>query len=1471
MPGEKRAQNWSYIQSRARSHDDDDERREWDWASEERQRELKARIEAQDIPVRERIIEVEDAFEASLDRKRMVLFQGETGSGKSVYSPIAARRVLTKRDMRDRTVMMQPRRDAASGIARAVAAVSNARLGRDVGFSTSETRAIRGDTAVNVVTPGIFLRYLMNGDLTREHVGALIIDELHEGSIDYHLALGLIKMMQDRDEHPLTILTSATLNKERILEFFELDEQDYLRIEGRTHPVDVRYRAEQTETSERATGKPELRYIAQAAEEARQMCESETAGDILVFMPGAREITECVNLIGQIPGVDVLPLHGTLGPDDRDKALRGKPSNGAKRRVIVSTNIAETSVTIPGITIVVDSCRQRSVRYNPKTGIIEMGTEFISKDQAEQRAGRAGRVQPGEAVRLLSEDAFMRLAEHPESEIAKTNLSHLLLRLKRLGIDPEHFPFIEPPKPEAIRLGLQELQQLGALDEKGSLTDLGVEMGELPFEPRVGRMIVEAKKRKCLEPALVLAAFSREQNVLLGATRRDEEEAEGSSPEEKRLNARKKVQKIQDRFDRGESDWLKVLNVFVEAIDNGVFEASDRMRTPEHRRKQHMFEAWCKEYYIKPEALRHIAYRLHDYARYAGIRLDRSTLKDTMTSANDADIGSVILSGHPDLLLYAGGHGYIPTYYKLDHRASAEINMSPGSEGWDARPNLCIASMISQGKGRGRRGAEIVRNYASGVHPITLHQLREVMPHLIEQSVRSSGYNTATDQVERTIELHPKGAPSVLLGKESEKVTGPQAVELFASALIRGDIYLPCVAENRGVLQRLEKLYPRSAGRVTVPELKTWYQERLGTAHTHADAERLGDRLLMDFEEFCPPELQNDLEQHFPETLAVGGNDVMVTYAYRRTEQKFQARLTMPLEIIWELTDEQIPAIGTPDRRPELIFETLYSYSSTPALTLDALKEKEDAKRLDKKWTGWSDKPQPVAVTPEYDVPLPTPESFGIHPRAYATNYKGEPAVAYPAVTAKYASPNSLRYGKSEYAFFIEFSQTKALAEKNERGAQEIKTQADERERKEKEKIERTRGLNERLEQYRSRLGVIRNSPNDYGYPADDYTFTSCEYDLARAEENIRWEHFDDVPVYLDKVQRILDAADGWKKERNELFPDILALHQRVQPLVSEKLAMESYERYGLPYELWNRYCDIWTQANAFVTGRKHRGEKILPSKAKEFLEELERVLPALELQKETPKPYESTPAPWNAPPKSRESSSAGIAVFGKAPGSLAEKIQAAMEANKQKPPEDEKSGEETPPPGPTEQETPEKIEHAREEEPLTDEGRREMEKSIAAVEAMMKSVRALGSRPSTSQTKREQALTDLHNAVRDAGKILADSRRELETPNARPARLRSTLGSARAALLSKMNRCMPLVLEGYDKTWSGAFQKLLDDAPNHIHASGDAQEFIREGLITEADLLQKVREEIERRIPDMQRGQSVLFQHILDKTLADI
>jgi len=1183
----------------SRAHDGAERR----YATNPHQDALRRRIESQDLPVRERLTELVSAIIASADRKGTVLLQGETGSGKSIYSPVAVRQALRELNLPDRTMMMQPRRDAARGVARAVAAILREELGKEVGFSTSEAKEIEHDTKTGIVTPGIFLRYLKEGGLTKKDVGCLIVDELHEGSIEYHLALGLIKLMQEKGECPMLLLTSATLDKKRILDYFGLEEQDYLRIEGRTYPVEKYFLSTpKQEEEERRLKKDD--YLEQTASRVNDLLNEGGDEDILVFLPGVKEITEVMGRIKVTGDVEVLPLHGMLGPDERDNALSGGKARGIRRRVIVATNIAETSVTIPGIRVVVDSCRQRSVRFNPQTGINETGTEFVSKDQAEQRAGRAGRMSEGVCYRIITEEKFKEFSEHPESEIRRKNLSSVVLQTKAMGILPEHFPFIEPPEQGAIDGAIKELQMLGALDAENNLTKLGYEMNDLPFEPRLSRMILYAKQERCLPQALVIAAFMREGNVLLGPTRRDINDAEGYSIEDKKKAARRKIQEIHKEFNRGGSDFLQNLTIFAEAIDHGVFEASRNDDSREARRRALEFEEWCRKKYVRGNALRHIAYKLQDYVKYLNrgkenedrIFLDRSTLADELMQTNDETVGAAILAAFPDKLLYSESFGGmrrgLPEYYPIAGTRQT-INISPGSAAFDLAPKLCIAAEIKDGPGT-FKGVAIKRNYAQDVQPISLAQMRKVLPHLLREEPQNARYDGEKDEVITRVDVSVvRGDEKVFIGREEAVAAGELAVSVFAKALASGSLDLPCVRHNGLIFDNLQKNFARSGGKLSLPNMEKWYRERLGNVHTVRDAAALGDTLNLNQDEVFSPETREELDTLYPVEKAIGGTLCRISYTYDTyspEDRRFTALISFPAgrpQAIFSLEDGDIPRIGKSGDNLRVSFEAYGEYGSRYVENdLEALKNKIDADNVRNSWSRWRGKPppKPLDIVPLGKVP--TLDELEAHPIAYAETRNKQPILAYPAIQTDHI------WSGKEYQtiFYLDYFPDKSEADRVMDKSAKAKIEMDGQESKRIEIDRLARDAEGSIAKTKTRMAHIGMMFLQKGFSKSQWT--DVENKTREAEASIAGRdkygrtverNPEQALILIQEIQNIFERVEMLNSKRPQLEAETKRLRSTLYPVVEKALLSGESARFGIDYEQNDELYRAWKKAQELM------------------------------------------------------------------------------------------------------------------------------------------------------------------------------------------------------------------------------------------------------------------------------------------------
>jgi ATP-dependent helicase HrpB len=435
-------------------------------------------------------------FLAALRRHAGVVLRAPTGAGKTTRVPPAILDAGLAGP--GRLLMLEPRRLAARAAARRMAAERGGRLGDEVGYQVRFDRQYGPQTRILVVTPGILLR-LLQDDPFLETAGTVIFDEFHERSLDNDLALGMVRLVQQTVRPDLRIVAmSATLASETVSAY--LGGCPVIASEGRQYPVEVLYEP-----------RPRQQSLPAATVLAVERLLDRTDGDLLVFLPGLQEIRQTARhlerLVGE-RGLAVLPLHGDLPPEQQDAAL----VRGDARKVILATNVAETSVTVEGITGVVDTGLARQLVFDPAVGLDRLELTPISRASADQRAGRAGRTQPGVCVRLWSEVAHRARPEQTEPEIRHVDLAGAVLQLLCLGeTDVMHFPWLEPPREAAVTQALALLRRLGAVGSQGA-TDLGRVLARLPVHPRLGRLLVAGQGGGHPERVALAAALLSERD-----------------------------------------------------------------------------------------------------------------------------------------------------------------------------------------------------------------------------------------------------------------------------------------------------------------------------------------------------------------------------------------------------------------------------------------------------------------------------------------------------------------------------------------------------------------------------------------------------------------------------------------------------------------------------------------------------------------------------------------------------------------------------------------------------------------------------------------------------------------------------------------------------------------------------------------------------------------------------------------------
>ena len=553
-----------------------------------------------DLPITVR----KDDIVAAIRANQVVVIAGETGSGKTTQIPKMC--LEAGLGIEAKIGCTQPRRVAALSISRRIAEELNVNWGREVGCTIRFDDRSSAQTYIKLMTDGILLAETQGDPLLSEY-NCIIIDEAHERSLNIDFLLGYLKTLLVKRNDLKLIITSATIDTQTFSRAF--NDAPIIEVSGRLFPVEVIYAPFDAESEERG----DITYVDAAVRAAETaLCEPGN-GDILIFMPGERDIRETSDLLDGRFGreVEIIPLFGLLSAADQQRVFA--PLN--RRKIVVATNIAETSLTIPGIRYVIDAGLARISRYNPRTRTKRLPVEAISQSSANQRKGRSGRVQDGVCIRLYSEEDFNERPQYTQPEIQRANLAEVILRMKayRLG-DIETFPFVNPPPPSAIQGGYLLLQELGALDEKRELTQLGHDLSRLPIDPTLGRMLLQSQHEHAMRELLIIAA---------GLSIQD--------PRERPLDKKDAAAAAHKRFADPASDFLTLLKIW-----DAVHDQWERLRSQGQRRK------FCKANFLSYLRMREWQ-DLH--AQLHGALEDLGRFKLNESNADYAAIHRSILTG----------------------------------------------------------------------------------------------------------------------------------------------------------------------------------------------------------------------------------------------------------------------------------------------------------------------------------------------------------------------------------------------------------------------------------------------------------------------------------------------------------------------------------------------------------------------------------------------------------------------------------------------------------------------------------------------------------------------------------------------------------------------------------------------------------------------------------------------------------
>ena len=830
-----------------------------------------------DLPISSR---AEDIV-AALRKHQVLIIAGETGSGKTTQIPkMCLQAGLTEFG---RIACTQPRRVAALSISRRLSEELKTEWGQFVGARIRFTDKTAATTAIAVMTDGMLLNEIQfDPDLTR--YSALIIDEAHERSLNIDFLLGYLQQLRKRRTDLKILITSATIDTETFSKAF--DDAPVIEVSGRAYPVDVVY----APIDELQEDSGDFTYIEGMATAIERILTLNQPGDILCFLPGEKDIRETASLLdgGLSERVEVLPLFGRLSNSDQQKIFR----SSQRRKVILATNIAETSITIPGIRFVVDSGLARMSRYQPQSNALRLPIERVARSSADQRKGRAGRIAPGVCIRLYDEKDYLSRPAYTTPELLRSNLAAVILRMMafRLG-EIEDFPFINPPSAGAIQSGYNLLHQLGAIEEGRKLTPLGKRLARLPVDPTVGRMILQASQEGCLHEILVIAA---------GLSIQD--------PRERPMEAADTADAMHRKFADPQSDFLSLLNIWKAYHDQMESLTQAQLRK------------FCKKHflsYLRMREWRDIHSQLEHSIR------DIGGFKFAQAEAEYHQIHRALLSG----LLHGVAEKEIGNTYRMAHQR--RIDLFPGSGLYDrkaakaARAKKKPANPVKSTAPDWILCAEIVetsRLFGRNAAEIDPAWIEELGAHLIRTKYTEPVFDERSERVVLHERLLLSGLEIARRRRSCFTLQPEVATELFIRhGLVQGALRSKpgFLKKNLALREKLEDFQTR------VRAVNTWelddrifnfYKERIPPMGSQRELVRWirhhlkGNESVLELSEadLVDRDRFDFDKESFPESVRINNTEFGIDYAYKPGDEADGATLKVPIETFQSFDPAQI-------------------------------------------------------------------------------------------------------------------------------------------------------------------------------------------------------------------------------------------------------------------------------------------------------------------------------------------------------------------------------------------------------------------------------------------------------------------------------------------------------------------------------------------------------------------------------------
>ncbi len=814
-----------------------------------------------------------DEIKKVLAEHQVLIFAGETGSGKTTQLPKIC--LELGRGQHGLIAHTQPRRIAARSVASRVAEELATPLGGLVGYQVRFEDQSDANTLVKLMTDGILLAETQH-DRFLERYDTIIVDEAHERSLNIDFLLGYLKTLLPRRPDLKVIITSATIDLQRFSEHF--DDAPIIEVSGRTFPVDTWYRpltAEQDEEGNQIENDLTVdQAILAALDEvaAFERSERKTPGDVLVFLPGEREIRDAADMLrkAQLRHTEILPLYARLSPAEQQRIFQSHPG----RRVVLATNVAETSLTVPGIRYVIDSGTARISRYSYRAKVQRLPIEAVSQASANQRKGRCGRVEPGICIRLYSEEDFLSRPEFTDPEILRTNLAAVILQMLHLRLgEIDRFPFIEPPDGKAISDGFNLLQELSAVNRENQLTPMGRQLARLPIDPRLGRMLLEGARQGSLQEVLIIASVLSVQD-----------------PRERPPERQQAADQAHAQWKDADSDFAALVNLWRGFETQRQELGSSALRN------------WCRKQFLNYLRLR----EWRDAHRQLSLICRDLQLQVNKDAADYPKFHKAVLSG---LLSQIGQKTEDGDYLGARQR---RFWVHPSSGMGRKKPQWLMAAEL----------VETTKLYARMVAKIEPDWIEPLAGHLIKKNHFEPHWEKKRGQVVAFEQITLYGM--IVVGRRPVHF-GPidpvASRELFIrEGLVRGEIQsrAKCLTANRQLLEQLDELEAKARRRDILADEETlygFYEARL-PAEIHQTAtfdswykvnsQKNPDLLIMREEDVLAREASEVTAAQYPDTLRLGDLSLQLSYHFEPNHPRDGVTLRVPAPLLPALPGERL-------------------------------------------------------------------------------------------------------------------------------------------------------------------------------------------------------------------------------------------------------------------------------------------------------------------------------------------------------------------------------------------------------------------------------------------------------------------------------------------------------------------------------------------------------------------------------------